>query len=407
MKSFFRVIVLVVVSFFLNCNKETDKNGRHLTISSNSINLELDSEFVVNSDTVILETEHFFQSNEKVFLDGSLHRVEIDDKNQIVIAVQRQGKLGIHVFNSEGNLEAVLGRYGKGPGEFEAISSMTISNDTLWVLDSRLQKISLFSLTSFKHLKDELIDKSLIMSEDKFIRLMKAKNLITISDSDILIGFEVFSLFQPNMFTKSVFYRVTSDGKILPHEVLNQDRYIMYNYPDKGNTRKFGFTAPFTRTSILTANQNGNIYTAWSEDFRIKKYNSDGEYIKEFIYHTNKSRLDLDNVKISKERKKHIEEQGMPDFWPALYAIEADDEGRLWVSTITDSDSTFKWFVIDEDNGDLIGSFTFQGKRSEINPFVGQPFFEIKNGFFYTREFNYDQGIDRINKYKIVFKERD
>jgi hypothetical protein len=401
-----KLLAIILCLTFLNCAKESAEESPLIIPDSKTTQLELDPQSVANADTVELILENSFESNEQVFLDGSLSKTIIDDRDHVIIAVQRLGKLGIYVFNPNGVVEAVLGRYGRGPGEFEAIASMTISNDTLWVLDNRLQKIALYSMMDYKHIKDELLDKSLVVGEDKFTRLMKGTELFTLNKHEVLLKFEVLLFFQPNMFTKSAYYKISADGVIEPPEILNQKRYVMYIF-NKGDKINRGFTAPFTRTSLFTTDQNGDMYSTWSEDFRIKKYNTKGELVKEFYYEINKSKLDLDKVKIFKERKEFIEDQGVPYTWPALNTIQADDEGRLWVSTITNSDNTFKWYVIDEDNGDLIGSFTFQGKRSDISPFVGQPFFEIKNGFFYTREFKYDQGIDRINKYKIVFKERE
>lgn len=401
-----KLLAIILCLSFLNCAKDSAEKSPSIIPDSKTTQLELDPQSVANADTVELILENSFESNEQVFLDGSLSKTIIDDRDHVIIAVQRLGKLGIYVFNPNGVVEAVLGRYGRGPGEFEGIASMTISNDTLWVLDTRLQKIALYSMLDYKHIKDELLDKSLVVGEDKFTRLMKGAELFTLNKHEVLLKFEVLLFFQPNMFTKSAYYKISADGVIEPPEILNQKRYVMYIF-NKGDKINRGFTAPFTRTSLFTTDQNGDMYSTWSEDLRIKKYNTKGELVKEFYYEINKSKLDLDKVKIFKERKEFIEDQGVPYTWPALNTIQADDEGRLWVSTITNSDNTFKWFVIDEDNGDLIGSFTLQGKRSEINPFVGQPFFEIKNGFFYTREFNYDQGIDRINKYKIVFKERE
>jgi len=401
-----KLLAIILCLTFLNCAKESAEESPLIIPDSKTTQLELDPQSVANADTVELILENSFESNEQVFLDGSLSKTIIDDRDHVIIAVQRLGKLGIYVFNPNGVVEAVLGRYGRGPGEFEAIASMTISNDTLWVLDNRLQKIALYSMMDYKHIKDELLDKSLVVGEDKFTRLMKGTELFTLNKHEVLLKFEVLLFFQPNMFTKSAYYKISADGVIEPPEILNQKRYVMYIF-NKGDKINRGFTAPFTRTSLFTTDQNGDMYSTWSEDFRIKKYNTKGELVKEFYYEINKSKLDLDKVKIFKERKEFIEDQGVPYTWPALNTIQADDEGILWVSTITNSDNTFKWYVIDEDNGDLIGSFTFQGKRSDISPFVGQPFFEIKNGFFYTREFKYDQGIDRINKYKIVFKERE
>ena len=86
--------------------------------------------------------------------------------------------------------------------------------------------------------------------------------------------------------------------------------------------------------------------------------------------------------------------------------MEADDEGRLWIAIITDNDSTYQWVVLDQEDGSLLAKFTFSGKRSEISPFASTNLTIIKNGYFYNREYNYEDGIDRIVKYKIVFKER-
>jgi len=392
---------------FVCCTEKPQKISESVKDNSKRIQLKSDALSVDKAHTIELILDRTFESTEKIFLDGSLNKTVVDSKDRVIIAVQRVGKLGIYVFNQVGELEAVLGQYGRGPGEFEAISSITNSNDTLWVLDTRLQKISLFSMVDYKHLKDELLDNSLIVSDDKFTKLMKGRRLFSINKNDVLIKFEVLSLFQPNIFTKSVYYRVYNDGRILPPELLHQDRYTMYLFKEKGSGREFGFTAPFTRTSLFTTNQEGDIYTAWNEDFRIKKLNSKGEFIKEFYYEVTNSRLDLDRVAMFKMKKEFIKQQGVPDTWPVLHTLVADDEGRLWVSTITDSDSTFKWYVIDGDNGDLIGSFTLKGKRSDIIPFGGEPFFQIKNGFFYTREYNYDEGIDRIVKYKIFFRKSE
>ncbi|MFY0684327.1 MAG: 6-bladed beta-propeller [Balneola sp.] len=407
MKPSLRILLISIFLLSISCTKDSSQKTPSIVTDQKTKELAINSHLVASSDTVELVLEQTFESNEDVFLDGSLWRTLVDDRDQVIIVVQRLGKLGIYVFNQSGGVESIMGRYGRGPGEFESISSIAVTNDTLWVLDTRLQKISLFSLVDYKHIKDELLDKSLVVGEDKFTRLMKGSKLFTVNKDEVIVKNKVLSLFEPNMFTKSVYYRISEDGKILSPEILQQDRYTMYIFKERGSGREFGFTAPFTRTSLFTTNQKGDIYTAWSEDFRIQKHNSRGEYERDFYYDIGKSTLDLDKVDIYQERKKFIAEQGVPQTWPALHTIQADDEGRLWISTITDSDSTFKWFLIDGDSGDLKALFKFKGNRSEISPFVGQPFFEIKNGYFYTREYNYEEGIDRIVKYKIEFKERE
>jgi len=397
--------VVVLLSLF-SCSKQTEKKSTVFQSNNNRINLQLDSKSIMESDTVELFREKVFESNKEVFLDGFLWKTKVDNENNVYIAVQRLGKLAIYVFHPDGRLKNKVSRYGRGPGEFEYISSMTVYKDTLLVLDTRLQKIGFFSLNDLSHIKDELIDNSKIKREGKFESLMKGRDIYVIDADHILMKFEVLSLFEPNMFTKSVSYRISNDGIINSKPILQQDRYIMYTYKDKGNTREFGFTTPFTRNSLFTLNDKGEMFTAWSEDFLIKKYNREGIYQKSFYYPFQKSNLSLEALDLDRRRVEFIKEQGYPKTWPVLHTMEADDEGRLWIAIITDNDSTYQWVVLDQEDGSLLAKFTFSGKRSEISPFASTNLTIIKNGYFYNREYNYEDGIDRIVKYKIVFKER-
>jgi hypothetical protein len=83
--------------------------------------------------------------------------------------------------------------------------------------------------------------------------------------------------------------------------------------------------------------------------------------------------------------------------------MELDDEGRIWVASITDSDSTFKWHIVNQ-KGKLLARFSKDGIRSE-RKVITKPLIKIKKGFFYEHVTNYQDGIDRVVKYKIKFAE--
>lgn len=55
----------------------------------------------------------------------------------------------IRVFSSDGSPLKDLGRRGEGPGEFEAPAFMAWREDTLWVLDRRLNRVTLWSEDRF------------------------------------------------------------------------------------------------------------------------------------------------------------------------------------------------------------------------------------------------------------------
>jgi 6-bladed beta-propeller len=52
----------------------------------------------------------------------------------------------IHTFESDGTYSHSIGRDGRGPGEFERLSAVGLLGDTLWVIDGRERRTSLFSL---------------------------------------------------------------------------------------------------------------------------------------------------------------------------------------------------------------------------------------------------------------------
>lgn len=117
-----------------------------------------------------------------------------------------------------------------------------------------------------------------------------------------------------------------------------------------------------------------------------------------------KSELELSNFEIDAAKKSEINKTEVPNNWPALHTMVMDEKNRLWVATITDSDSTFNWRVVDE-KGAPLASFSYPGNRKRSSVW-SEPLYKIKNGYFYELERDMRSGIDRIVKYKIEFTER-
>lgn len=80
----------------------------------------------------------------------------------------------------------------------------------------------------------------------------------------------------------------------------------------------------------------------------------------------------------------------VPDYWPVLEGLIADDENRIWINTVTDEESPQKWYVA-ESNGEFIGSFSWP-RESTIHL--------VKNGFLYAVENNTD-GVMQLIRYRI------
>lgn len=393
---------------FITCSIEL-KDSNKIPISNDRSNIENLTTYSLDQEayTVVLVKKAVFESNEDVLIDGLINSVAIDSLGRVFISGGRPGNVKVYVFNPDGTYLTRFGRYGRGPGEFEALADIYIKGDLLYMLGSRLQKIAIFSLKDFSLINDELIKKNDIKDKNKFISLMRAYKIHGVFDGELYLGFQVSVLGQMNLIPKLGIYRVSKDGIIYPDVVLEQDKYRFYIPPkDKKNGTSYGFTTPFTRESLVQISQGGEFYTNWTEDFLIKTHNKEGNFERAFYYEYPKQELSIENLGLSRSRLKVIEEQGIPRTWPVVHEMIIDEKERLWVATISESNSTYKWWVLNK-YGELIARFIFQGERSMRNPF-GKAYLTLINGeYLYNREYDYSKGIDRIIKYKIEFKERE
>ncbi len=410
-ESFQKTLLSIFVCFLLvqcssNSTPEQVDHIRILDEIDSLKNVNIYSTEIEPPYSVELIPEVIFESNKEVHIEGSLKHATVDDEGRVYIGATLPGKVGIYVFGSDGAFIKKISNYGRGPGEFEAISSILIFDKTLYVLDTRLHKIGFFSTDDFTHIKDELINKNQIEPKSKFTALMNGVSLNAIGESTLLMEMAVLNLNNLNEFDYRRIYPLNPNGEVGPNPILEIDRYLFYILKGNRNSDiKFGFTPPFSRNTLYETSEKGFIYTAWSENFLIKKYDSSGNYLSAYYYPYENSNLNIRELGLSQERLNIVEETEKPKKWPALYTLELDDEERLWVANITNSDSTYQWWVLDTE-GQLMAKFELPGIRTKQSAFSGKPTVIIKNGYFYKREFDYNNDIDRIVKYRIVFKKR-
>lgn len=370
-------------------------------------NLTIYSPEKQTADTVELVKEQVFESSREVLIKGYISGVVVDQSNRVYIAGFIPGEAGIYVFEPDGSYITTIGRYGRGPGEFESISSMDISNDRLYVFDPQLQRFTVFSLDDFALIKDETINREKVKTSDTLAFTLKGSKLFATSGENFLLGMNKWALNKEDDLAKKFYYKLTGDGILLPEKILELNRFQFF-FPEternsEGNLR---MPMPFSPGSVLAISDDDLIYTAWTEDFLVKIYDAGGNYQRAIYYPYSNSKLSIADSRLNEQRLEAIRENPdqVPDSWPALHTIEVDDENRLWVSTITDSDSTFRWWVLDQ-KGKLLARFDWPGERWLQTPMTS-PMLEIKNGYLYTSERDISARRDQIIKYKIYFKKR-
>lgn len=398
-------IILFILILLLGCGqKETPKNQEAIEIPERIKELENVTVFspdTQSADTVELVRERVFESNEEVFINGYIGEMAVDERDRLYITATKPGVVNIYVFDRERNYLTNIGREGRGPGEVESIGSISIENDWVYVFDTRLQKFVIYSLNDYSHLKDAVVKRGQLKNKADKVSQLKGNELVVTGTGKLYLRFSMLPRYEENDVQKIFYHPISEDGAVSADRILELKRYPMY-FPNKGS-RLFPFPMPFSRSSVVSISENGHFFTAWTEDLLIKEYDEEGNYLQGFYYPIKKSNLSVNALDILDERQKVLNRYELPDSWPALHAMEVDDQNRLWIFTITDSDSTYKGWVLNS-NGELQARFDIPGERADRS--VMAPFFDpvIKNGYLYRRERDISAGIDRVIKYRIMFK---
>ena len=76
-----------------------------------------------------------------------------------------------------------------------------------------------------------------------------------------------------------------------------------------------------------------------------------------------------------------MKEETIPASWPAVHRIHTDAENRLWISTITESDSLFTWYVVDDDF-EPVATFNLKGQKRQRAAWHPKDLI-IKNDYLY------------------------
>lgn len=148
---------------------------------------------------------------------------------------------------------------------------------------------------------------------------------------------------------------------------------------------------------MVSISDDGHIVSANSEESLIKVYTPNGDYLRAFYIPIEKKRIIREElIKLygegDEENENLLIHAELPEKWPALEDILLDDENRLWVATIPDTETlTHDWWVL-KDTGEFLTKFRWPGNRSIE---------KIKDGYLYARETEESTGQQTIVKYRL------
>lgn len=347
-----------------------------------------------------IEKEREFGDTDTVHLGAILKDFAVDDNGRVYIADLRENK--IHVFNPDGSYVQAIGRAGRGPGEFQMIWAIQVSNDHLHVLDFNQSKISTFSLQTYEHIRD--IDVSLenqpsekpawVDQSRRYQAFLKPTDFFILPDDKYLIFFS-----DPGVTTADHLDKRTYEASIFNIKTGEYENHNLFSFRWTGQVlvhdNLIMFKVPYKRSSQFDFNHNTLVY-GWTNDPLFKFYSMDGEYQRALYYPLKPVSLEeADALAVyqatRQDTKNAIRNDDLPDSWPVFNALKFDDEKRLWISTTSEDLDVFEWWVL-KDSGELLTTFTLPRDYSiEV----------IKDDYFYTHEIDRETGLQRIVKYRV------
>jgi len=389
------VICLIVLLISCDEKKISHENlPTHVRNTDNVTNYSLSK----NANQIQLIKDQTYGDTEKIFF-SRMREFIVDDEGRIFIVEGAIGRKTIHVFNSDGKYLKNLGQEGKGPGEFEDICCMKINSEKLYVYDQVQRRMSLFSLNTLDFLDVYRIDR--INLPESVTDGMFTGMYYFVTPEEILMEFSppVHQYQNSDSLNNAYFY--SNEKFNLSSSRTFELKQISHHWGDFEG-RRIRETFPFFEKSLIAVSGKGRIFTAKSNHFFVKELDQYGNYLKSFYYPHDKIKVTREDAyKSSNVMSRNIAENlDLPDYWPVLNSMQFDDQDQLWISTFTDKEDQLKWWVLNID-GELLGTFSYQGDRYGWPLRNAQNMKVIKNGYFYTMERNDETELREIVRYRI------
>lgn len=300
--------------------------------------------------------------------------LEIDDSGRIYVG--NRPATTIQVFDSTGVYLTNVGREGNGPGEFNGILDINIQSNQLYAFDYFQFRTTFFSLDSLKvdEVKNAYLNRAPNIDE---LTGWHAQQIRHVNADTFLVGYmddltnANFGMPKYNLDKERPvrYYLVDREGKVLTEMLFElmdhkniaavvEDRHLFNLSP-----------VPFLNMPLISTSSDRHIFSANSEESLIKMYDPNGDYLRAFYIKLEKKPLTRHEL-INMYTQDHAESQNLlihaelPEVWPALGDLLVDDENRLWVSTIPDSENLmYEWWVL-QDTGQVLTKFKWPKNRS-------------------------------------------
>jgi hypothetical protein len=294
-----------------------------------------------------------------------------DEKGNLIIRDKESGSL--KVFDKSGKFVSSVSKKGVGPEEIQNISSFLIEKDTIVVFDNRV------NLKKFNKNGDFVSATTLKMAD---VRLFE--NMTPLNDST-MIGISSVS-------------RKVNNGVEIDVELVLSDRHFnIFKTLDSNLNEKINLDKVFFDEPVFTFSKENIFVSRRSKsEYKIKIYSIYGDYLRTIKMNYARTKYNRHEMeKISKLDYLAPEElKSVYDYKPALYGIQTDKYGNLWIIKSKGSFGSDLNFDIISD-GKPITSITIKNDDPAGN---SEKDFIIKEYFYII---DHDENLIEVYDYKI------
>lgn len=285
---------------------------------------------------------------------------------------------GVYVFNSDGTFNTQLGKQGRGPGEYTQIIQLVGKEEKIFITDYGNMRLNEYSTKDYSFIKSTLFE-TLKTKEKNNITSVLGRNdgnyLVSFADPRSQIGWR----YSQNVILDEKGKRVSNNS--IQFKVGMQIKKV-------GGSMRPTLPLTFLGNTFTALSSNDELYTAWSPEFLIKKYDLNNIYQSAIYYPILGVPFDLGDYTESTlfspepmQIKQALSDMDieMPEFSPLVEEIIIDNENRIWVSIAVGKEKKkYEWWILKE-SGELLAKFS-------VNQ--NQRLYDIKNGYVYIRKDN-------------------
>ncbi|MFN2373369.1 MAG: 6-bladed beta-propeller [Cyclonatronaceae bacterium] len=293
------------------------------------------SENLVSID--IEETLRISDEHADEFLFGRLSGIVVDSEGHILAGDQSMKT--IYHFSPEGLYIGNFGQEGAGPGEFGQYFNLGISDDdSLYVQDMMQSRVQTFGKNS---------EGSWVFGSTIPLRRGEGgfpSNLNKISDTEFIVHY-MRGVQSGNSAEKPFLQMANRDGEMVGEKILELEPFQMHVI--RSENRVMAISIPHTYHQPYAISSSGHIYSGYSENFLISKFDHQGNHLLDIDF-------PVEPLELTREEKDEAvsnfgEAAGevrsrIPDIKPAFTRLLVADTGDLWVhrGKVTDDQV---WFV--------------------------------------------------------------